>query len=44
MSNSDTPITCADIPVGKTVTVKVPASSANLGPGYDTLGLALGFL
>ena len=28
MSNSDTPITCADIPVGKTVTVKVPASSA----------------
>ena len=43
MSNSDTPITCADIPVGKTVTVKVPASSANLGPGYDTLGLALGF-
>ena len=43
MSNSDTPITCADIPVGKTVTVKVPASSANLGPGYDTLGVALGF-
>lgn len=24
------------------VTVRVPASSANLGPGYDSLGLALG--
>ena len=24
------------------VTVRVPATSANLGPGYDTLGLALG--
>jgi homoserine kinase len=23
-------------------TVKVPASSANLGPGFDALGLALG--
>lgn len=29
------------IPVGCTVTVRVPASSANLGPGYDSLGLAL---
>ena len=28
-------------PVGRTVTVKVPATSANLGPGFDTLGLAL---
>ena len=27
--------------VGKSVTVKVPATSANLGPGFDTLGLAL---
>lgn len=27
---------------GRTVTVRVPASSANLGPGFDTLGLALG--
>ena len=24
-----------------TVTVKVPATSANLGPGFDTLGIAL---
>ena len=26
---------------GRVVTVKVPATSANLGPGFDTLGLAL---
>ena len=24
-----------------TITIKVPATSANLGPGFDTLGLAL---
>lgn len=30
-----------ELPVGKKVTVTVPASSANLGPGFDTLGLAL---
>jgi homoserine kinase len=29
------------VPVGRSVTVKVPATSANLGPGFDTLGLAL---
>lgn len=29
------------IAVGRQVTVRVPASSANLGPGYDSLGLAL---
>jgi homoserine kinase len=23
------------------ITVRVPATSANLGPGFDTLGLAL---
>lgn len=27
--------------VGRQVTVRVPATSANLGPGFDTLGLAL---
>lgn len=27
---------------GRTVRVRVPASSANLGPGFDTVGLALG--
>lgn len=28
---------------GRRVSVRVPATSANLGPGFDTLGLALGF-
>ncbi|WP_368499536.1 homoserine kinase [Herbiconiux sp. A18JL235] len=31
----------AVVPVGRTVTVRVPATTANLGPGFDTLGLAL---
>lgn len=30
-----------ELPVGRVVTVEVPASSANLGPGFDALGLAL---
>lgn len=30
------------LPVGRRIRVEVPASSANLGPGFDTLGLALG--
>ena len=30
-----------EVEVGVGATVKVPASSANLGPGYDTLGIAL---
>ncbi|MBX3098172.1 MAG: homoserine kinase [Salinibacterium sp.] len=29
------------LPVGLSATVRVPATSANLGPGFDTLGLAL---
>jgi homoserine kinase len=29
------------VPADRSVTVKVPATSANLGPGFDTLGLAL---
>ncbi len=29
--------------IGKKVTVKVPATSANLGPGFDTLGMALSY-
>ena len=28
-------------PVGRSVIVRVPATTANLGPGFDTLGLAL---
>lgn len=30
------------VPICKKVLVQVPASSANLGPGFDSLGLALG--
>ncbi|CAM2875930.1 homoserine kinase [Skermania piniformis] len=30
------------LPVGTTVTARVPASSANLGAGFDTFGIALG--
>lgn len=29
------------VPAGRSVAVRVPATSANLGPGFDTLGLAL---
>jgi homoserine kinase len=29
------------LPAGRQVTVEVPATTANLGPGFDTLGLAL---
>ncbi|MGB3830174.1 MAG: homoserine kinase [Ornithinimicrobium sp.] len=32
----------ADPPVGLSVRVRVPASSANLGPGFDSVGLGLG--
>ncbi|WP_327113135.1 homoserine kinase [Nocardia sp. NBC_01730] len=32
----------ATLPVGLTVTARVPASTANLGPGFDSLGMALG--
>lgn len=30
------------LPAGLCVTARVPASSANLGPGFDSLGIALG--
>ena len=29
-------------PVGTTVSVRVPGSTGNVGPGFDSLGLALG--
>ncbi|MFF0542817.1 homoserine kinase [Nocardia thailandica] len=32
----------ATLPAGLAVTVRVPASTANLGPGFDCLGMALG--
>ncbi|MEU7991663.1 homoserine kinase [Rothia amarae] len=44
MTTKDCSLLTADsIPVGTTVRVKVPASSANLGPGYDSMGLSLAF-
>lgn len=33
--------TSAGVPIGRSVQVRVPATSANLGPGFDTLGLSL---
>jgi homoserine kinase len=30
------------VPPGRSIEVRVPASSANLGPGFDSIGLALG--
>lgn len=33
--------TARTLPAGLSVTVRVPASSANLGPGFDSLGMAL---
>lgn len=30
-----------DFPIGRAVRVQVPASTANLGPGFDSIGLAL---
>lgn len=36
------PDTGVRVPPGATATVRVPATSANLGPGFDSLGLALG--
>ncbi len=32
----------SQVPAGRSVLVRVPASSANLGPGFDSIGLALG--
>ena len=31
-----------ELVVGSSVQVRVPASTANLGPGFDSIGLALG--
>ena len=38
--NATAAVTAAAL-AGRSVTVKVPATTANLGPGFDTLGLAL---
>ena len=34
-------MTTSRVPAGRSVVVEVPATTANLGPGFDTLGLAL---
>lgn len=39
--SAESPANTPAVPAGQVVTVKVPATSANLGPGYDSLGLAL---
>lgn len=36
------PVPARMLPVGASARVRVPASSANLGPGFDCLGIALG--
>jgi homoserine kinase len=36
------PTVAGGVVLGRAVTVRVPASSANLGPGFDSLGLAFG--
>ncbi|MET4094801.1 homoserine kinase [Arthrobacter sp. UYCu712] len=38
---AESPADAPAVPAGQLVTVRVPATSANLGPGYDSLGLAL---
>lgn len=44
IDGSDESLVAPDaIPVGARVTVRVPASSANLGPGFDSLGLSLAY-
>ncbi|WP_066292495.1 homoserine kinase [Arthrobacter sp. B6] len=40
-TTSPTTVGLPVIEAGQRVTVRVPATSANLGPGYDSLGLAL---
>lgn len=45
VDHATSPATTAELTpldvVGRTLLVKVPATTANLGPGFDTLGLAL---
>ncbi len=42
MNARESQVMTRTLPAGLTVTARVPASSANLGPGFDTLGMALG--
>ncbi|QNE46413.1 homoserine kinase [Glaciihabitans sp. INWT7] len=41
MNTADSPSASVEGFAGRSVTVRVPATTANLGPGFDTLGLAL---
>lgn len=41
MKGVEEPLAAAEIARGQVLSVKVPASSANLGPGFDSLGVAL---
>ncbi|MES2093939.1 MAG: homoserine kinase [Actinomycetota bacterium] len=41
MNASGSPSASVEAFAGRSVTVRVPATTANLGPGFDTLGLAL---
>jgi homoserine kinase len=41
MSDGPMPGPAGRVPAGTSVLVRVPATTANLGPGFDTLGLAL---
>ncbi len=42
MNSREAQLMTRTLPAGLSVTARVPASSANLGPGFDSLGMALG--
>lgn len=42
MTSRDSRLMTRTLPSGLSVTARVPASTANLGPGFDSLGMALG--
>lgn len=42
MNSRDSQLMSKTLPAGLSVTARVPASTANLGPGFDSLGMALG--
>lgn len=42
MNSRESQLMTRTLPAGLSVTARVPASSANLGPGFDSLGMALG--
>lgn len=42
MDTRESRLVAPTLPAGITVSVRVPASTANLGPGFDSLGMALG--